>query len=246
MRILYQNVLKAATLTADDEAPSFPVENLVNNTSLLDFRSTTNTAEVSGEWDTDQVISAFALANHSLTAMVLTLKNAGGSTLFTETYTGAELRFNTEDSRKMIYLDASYSGVREIILEMTSISTLSLGLFWCGTYLQTPPFSAGMRDEFKSGANTKPTLWGVNWEQDAPVLESFSVSFNYIQESDFNALNSFFKIVGKSAAVWVDRWEESQDVFPAVYAKLEADIKYKKEDNGVVFSGLSLKFGEIR
>lgn len=246
MRILYIDALKSAnTLTADDVAPNYPVSNLTNNTPLLEFRSTTNQANITATFTQDFDVSAFAVANHNLATLRVVLKNIGDTVLFDQTYTNAELIFNTIISRRIVYLDTLYAGVRKIELEAVGSGTLRIGHLWFGDYIGMPPFDSQSTIAREYTGRAESNRWGINFPQAGVTIETFECNFNGLTVSDYDKVNQLFALAGQSNPVWVDRWEDSAE-FVDLFGIITADITYTKNEYGVLFDELSLAFREIR
>jgi len=135
MKILFKNILEKNTgITASNQSINYPVVNLLHQFLKIRYKSSTTSALITVDFDTDQSMDCFFWGFHQLTSLTLVLKNSGGGTLLTVPVSTAP---NSQvDS---VYF-AEQTTVRSIELTVNGASGFFLGGIGAGSCYTMPNF----------------------------------------------------------------------------------------------------------
>ena len=79
MKILYDNYIESATLSATNEDGAYPVENLFDEYLIAPFKSISGASVVTLEFAINKTVSSIALGYHNLTSASYVLQDSGGN-----------------------------------------------------------------------------------------------------------------------------------------------------------------------
>lgn len=153
MRVLYDNLLEAAALSATNEDPNYPVENVYTTTLLTRFQADTNSSVITCTLAEASTISCFAFGNHNINTLAIKLTDSLAAET-TYNYTASDLRFSESVTREMVY-ETAVEDIVEIEYTITSVSTLYIGGLAAGQYLQMDYFDISPKIEFNPQARAR-------------------------------------------------------------------------------------------
>ena len=125
MRVLYDNLLESATLSATNQDANYPIANVVDTTLLTNFKATATGSVITCTLASASTISCFAFGNHNINTLSIKLTDSVAATT-TYNYTASELKFSDSVTREMIY-ETAVTDVVEIEYTIVSLSTLFNG-----------------------------------------------------------------------------------------------------------------------
>lgn len=166
MQILWKNLLDFGTVSATNANASYPVSNLTyatqrSRTLLALFKATASASTITATFADTQTIDGFAVGNHNITALTLTLKDPGGVTIGTESFTSADLSTAYSFTR-IVNLSTSYTGVKTAEFALTTTeSTAFIGGLYIGTVLTLAPANAFQPVTYRLLGNAEVTDQGV-------------------------------------------------------------------------------------
>ena len=243
MRILYDNLLEAASLSATNEDANYPVERVYNTTLRSQFRAGTNSTVITATLAAASTVSTFAFGAHNIDTLEIKVTDSGASTT-TYNYTNSDLIFSAEQPQAIKYV-TPVADVEEIEYTITSTLELYIGGLSAGQYLQMPYFSINPKIGYKSSGSAQKSRGGVTFNVPGTVVETFSCNFDSNLIANKNAQEAWFKAVQVYVPHWVDRWEESTE-FAALFAQNTKDVSFTKGADGIIFDAFRLDLEECK
>lgn len=240
MRILYDNIMKNASLVATNEDPNYPIGNIVHRFMRKYFKSTTTSSVITATCNADVTVNCIFIGYHNATSGSLVLKDDEGTTLSTITLTSISgvdpyvLYFTEEDE------------ARTIVLTLNSTTdNLYAGNMAIGDYLTMP----GMNPEATFGrvinSSINETDDGYLTGFNRAVLLNPQFSFPVVDQTELNSIISMIEDIGYSVPIWMDAYEDDDTLDP-LYCRVSAfDTPKKLAQNGRLYS-LGMTFKEIR
>lgn len=244
MRTLDNNLLKTGTVEATFPDPNYVIANLYDNTlrSLFQTESTESSSTITVAWDADVTISTLAVANHNINTATLTLKDSGGSTLDTQTYTAGSLSGTTRD-----YFTA-VSGVRSVeFAVVASAAPVSIGYLYIGQYTQWPNPNIEPTIGHSLTGSFEKTESGILTGKSGVLLESYTVTFSGVGLVDQGIINDLVETNQANTAIFVDRYEDSTSDYPLLFVNI-TNLEYSgtKAKNGTYIDGLEFRMEECK
>jgi len=243
MRILADNLLKDATITATNEDANYPVADVHDSSLLTRFQSTASTSVITCTLSEASTVSTFAFGNHNISTLAIKLTD---STLATTThnYVAADLQFSTSITQMITY-ETAVTDIVEIEYTITAISTIYIGGLSAGQYIAPPDFDIGSKIGFISTGSRQKSRGGVSFNVPGVVLETFGCTINAGVIADFNTMNAFYALVQNYQPYYVDRWEESTE-FPVLFMQNTSDVSWTKGPEGIIFDSFRLEMEECK
>ena len=239
MRVLYNNLLESASLSATNEDANYPVENIYGNSLLPLFKADTNSSVITCTLAEASTVSCFAFGNHNIDTLSIKLTDSLAATT-TYNYTASNLKFSNAVTQAMIY-ETAVDDVEEIEYTITSVDTLYIGGLSAGSALQFPYFNINPKNGFVSTGEPQKSKNGVTFDNEGVVLETFGCTINNVDITDYDLINAFFLAVQTYKPHFIDRWEESTD-FPVLFAQQTRDFDWTKGKEGVILDSLRLEW----
>lgn len=222
MKLMYNNRLKTATITATNENDRFPVTNLTHQFLEKRFQSTTTSSIVTMELTEDTTISAIALGFHNIDSGTYTLKDSGGSTVLTGSL---DVTYET---------DITYFGsteCRTIELDLTSLSTLYIG----GSSVDDPLYfeyhNIDPRFDYVSSDSSTQTLGGQALGSKTKRLNRYRAVLGHLNLNEKKSLYDLLDTVGNVKTFFADLYDESHVTARPLFCKLEGDGVYRRQSS---------------
>ena len=250
MKILWDNYLEDATVTATSEDDLFPIENLTDIFLELRYQAEANQTELTIEFEENKTVSMIAFGYHNIdnsSGENVITNTYGASTILTNTYGaddvytntlagGYELfdsegntvgtgQLNVEDDVSITYPDSVEC--RTVVLLLTASETLYVGGMSIGdpmeyaNVLANPEMGDLLRDDVDK------TNGGQNYGEQLPMLRSWSVAVPDPSMTNAKRLatREMLESVGSYQPVYADLWEETDDE-PAMYCNFTSIDNY--------------------
>ena len=243
MRILYDNLLEAASLSATNEDANYPVENVHDTTLLTEFRADTNSSTITATLAEASTVSCLAFGNHNIDTLQVTLTDSVAGTTV-ENYTAADLKFSDAITQKMIYFDA-VADIVEIEYVISTVSTTFIGGLSAGTCLQMQLFDVNPKFSLGDTSKGEKSRGGVLFGAPGVVLDGFSATFNAGTITNYNEQRAFRAVVQTYKPYFVDRYEEST-AFPTLFANNTSSVSWIKGPEGIIFDSFRLDLEECK
>jgi hypothetical protein len=245
MRTLDSNLLNTGTVEAAFPNPNYSIENLNDQTlkTLFQTESGQASSTITVSFDVDVSVSCLAIGNHNIDTATVTLKNSGGSTVFTKSYTTGQLSGLVAD-----YFGATYSTVRSIEFSVTTLSApVSIGGLYFGQYTQWPYANINPTVGQTHTGSTSKTRAGILSGSTGVKLESFNVSFDSVSISDQGLINTLFEANQANKAIYLDRYEDSVSSYPLLFVNI-TNLEYSgtKGTQGTYLDGVTFNFEECK
>lgn len=237
MKVLFENEIKSATLTADTPNPSFPASNLANDFARLKFKSL-------GFSDT---VTAVFPANVSASCFFYTYTNATAMTL--RLYSNASVLLDT------ITVDCTYESGAEYFTQLDNVRTIEVDLsspvdedvYLGGIALGVEStFPYPLADFSKTLVDTSSKETSAHGQVSHNYIEpltAYSLKFSNVnRDTTYDLLYTSFRSVG-SGHIWADITEQNHAVYQPLYCTSEMIESPTRKDTRVSFS---LKLTEAR
>lgn len=208
MKVLYKNLLDYGTVSATNENPNYPASNLTyellrSRTLLALFKATGNTSTITCTLDAVQTIDAVGVGNHNLSQLVITLKNSGGSTLGTETFTTTLA--TSYDSTKLIELSTSYASVKTVEVALTTTSTyVSIGGLYVGEILDMKDANAFQPVTVSLTSSAQVTKKGVVYGRAGISLQSMPWPMSGVTKAELDSYITMFEYCQNNRPLFVE------------------------------------------
>jgi hypothetical protein len=212
MRILFNNLITLAAITANDESLNYPATPNIADTFLKRrFQSSSSTSTITILFSSDQDVNCIFYGLHNLTALTIRLKDLGGATLLT-------IPVSTIRDRGGEYF-ALTSGVRSVELDLTGPDPVYLGGIGLGVYYQSPDFLASFSEDGSQGPVFDKSRDGqVSVDKLKPLrVYPFAFRDRTVEDKDefLDLIDSHFP-----GPLWFDLSECDQDFLGIIYATI--------------------------
>lgn len=231
MRILADNALDRATITATNESVNYPPENLVHDflQARMQFVSgTDNTITIT--FDDPETVNCLFFAYHNLGYM--NIKVYAEAVLLEETQVGVGGLIYTEDledtitfmdgsdeyfidgiqvQSEAVYFASTYQNVTSIVLEVFGPENSYIGGLGVGQYYQAPnPLSDHTEGHADNSVSTR-SPYGQSAQTKIPPFDTGAYTFRGYIRSLWSAMRDLYMSLGAGAHVWVDFNEGNHD-----------------------------------
>lgn len=220
MKILYNNLLESATLSATNGNESYPVANILDGFLELKFQAITNTTLVTASWASDQNISSIGMGYHNAASGSYILKNSSGTSVLS----GAlEVAYDTN----MTYF--TETACRSIELTFTTTSSLLyIGGISVGVPFAIDYWNVGPRFDFPNSSSFTALRGGQAIGRPSFIGEKWRATIGEIS----NTQRAAYKAMIQTAKWWpcyADLYDTSHSEQRPIYAILEGDDQFTRD-----------------
>ena len=228
MKILYDNLLKTATLTATNENSNYPIANVHHKWQKKYFLATTTSTVITAVLPTATTITAIALSYHNLSSCTARVYNADNELLDVWTIPVAN---QTE-----AYYDSALL-VKKVTLTCASAGTLYIGEVFVGTALSLSK-SADQNIPLESTDNATLSSDGQVSGRQGSLLRSATITLPVLLYTERQSMETAYQSCGLLTPFFLDLWDLSHASFPPVYGRFtsELSITHAKDGDTVTFS----------
>ena len=226
LRLIYNNVADAATITATTTATGFSVDNLKNTQKTSVHRSTAATVSYTLTWPTAQAINCVALPATNLQAGdTIKLQMYTETTDVATVYESPELKACTgrvtalyNKTALPTYVDFGFGGatktsvwltttyqVKKLVVTLTSatVAQIDCARIICGTYWEsTRQVNNGIQLGYEDSSEITTTRSGNTYEDRKPISETMQFELEYISDLDRQQLQKLMRSWGSSALIY--------------------------------------------
>lgn len=243
MRILADNLLKDATVSATNEDASKPVENLWDKWRDLPFASTSTSSVITAEWTTNQSMNSVAYAD----------VNSDAPTpvdITVALYDSTDTLLATWDLDVSHDQDIEYftqqTTVRKAVITLSGSSEFELGVLSLGAYDEINRKAPSQSLDTALPSVTTLSRGGQVSGRIGTALKAFSISLLSLSNSERNVIQSIYTERQGLTPWFIDIWQESHDTQVPLYVVFAGDISVTKtSDYGTLFD-VSFDVQEVR
>lgn len=221
MKILFDNLLRNATISATNEDESYPVSRVTDRYLEYRFKSITMTTVVTASWTTDQTVSCIALGYHNLSSGTYVLKNSGGTSVGSGSL---EVDYDTD----MTYFTA-VSTVRSIELTLTSASVLYVGGLGCGVPFSQDFHNQNPRIDFVNNDNLTFLNGGQSLGTKTKNRWVYNATLNDLTQSDLETFTNGLVLVGKNFPVYFDLFNGDHTLGRPIHGVLRIRGRFNRD-----------------
>lgn len=222
MKLLYDNKLKAATITATNQNDSFPVSNVTHQFLEKRFQSTTTSSVITILFTADQTISAIGLGFHNLSSGSYVLKNSGGSTLLSGSLAVA---YETD----ITYFTAT--ACRSIELTLTSSSVMYVGGIIADNPIYFEYHNIDPRFDYLGQDSSSLTRSGQALGYKTKRLNKYRAVLGHLTLAQKQSLYDMLDTVGNSDTFFADLYDEAHTEARPLFCKLEGDGVFRRQSS---------------
>ncbi len=221
MRILFEDKVLAATLSAVNASPNYPVANLQSAFLKQRFQSTAAADIVTVVFAADETIDCVYYGFTNATGLVVQLKNAGGAVLKTITV--------TTPGEIGAHHFAAVPAVRSIVVAITGAGAgVYLGGFAAGEEEILPDPEAAWEEPKIDNSTVSSSPDGQYSQSYRRPLRSYSWNLPDVTRENATALSDLYLALGAGRPVWADPFEENHDFIPPIYCVITEPLAPRK------------------
>jgi hypothetical protein len=264
VKILFNNLIKHATIQSVNAAANFPVTNLQDNFLELRYQVNETSDSVSVQFEQAITISCIymgyignlegirvtAFSNGVAQDIVfdsLHIAEDGVVRIFdTDVLAmfggGASDYFDDYGGQKYIsrHFDP-ITGIDELKIDYTGTNPFFVGGIAAGLCVDMPPAIGAWEDSYRDNSNSTESAYGQIEPQYIKPLKTFAFTFEAVRYSKFLEIKEKFIEAG-NRPVWVTFFEDSEDDYPPGYYQVEMRGQQRSSNNYV----FSVRFKEAR
>jgi hypothetical protein len=240
MRMLWDNLIKEATLSATNEDANYPISNIYHEFIEKVFYSSTPSSVITITLDTVSDIDCVAFGHHNCNSVSFVFKNSGGSQI------GSTLTYTVPNQRIMEYVD--YDDVATIEVTIQSTSTVFIGNISVGEYYDFPEIAMDIEINITDTSQNEISMGGQVSANIGTALDQINIGIPECEGSFINDLRTIKKGIGISPGIWLDVYEDSDEYdFLYCYWK-DSMLRFQRLrlDYGTNLYTCSLTFEEAR
>ena len=248
MRILYDNIIKDATITASSEHPDFTFA-----VGLLDKRLSrvSRTIDDDDQWIKFTMSSAtnasyICIKNHNFTSGA-TVKIEGNATdswgapTFTQTITVSD------DMCAAFASTQNFQYWRLTVDDASNPDTyIEIGYVFLGVHLAMPGYDAAVTTGEKSTAETEYSASGQLYGDKRIVFKTAEITFPDVSQANKDLISAFFAEMDKTEPFVLLIAEDTPLIYPSLYCSLTTDLSWAKAPNQGLSYSLKLSFQECK
>jgi len=232
MRIMYDNLLKTATLTATNENVNYPIANVFHKWKRKVFKSSVATSVITAVLDTPTTISAVAFAYHNLLSGTVAFYDSSDSLLDTWTL---DVSLDTQSQYGTV------ADVAKVVFSLASLTTISLGSLFVGDSIysmkeSTQDIPLASTDSVTSSSDSQVSGRGGS------VTRSGTITIPLLSSDERKAIELAFVTCGMIQPFFLDLWDSSHAHFSPVYGVFNSDLTVTHEWD---FDSISFNFKEV-
>ena len=220
MRILFDDLVRSATLSSTYESANYPAQNLAHVFVKKRYQATASPDTVTIAWAADQAINCIFYGFHNVTGLVFTLKASGGSTLKTVTVSDPD-EYGAE------YFSV-VSGVRSVSIAVTGAAGMYVGKVSMGEYYQAPDPDDGFDEPLTDNTSVVRSPGGQTLATRSVPLLGLSVVFSGKTRSEWVEFRDLYRSISKGATIWVDFSEDDHSFMAPLYCAFNDSPKREK------------------
>ncbi len=242
MKILFDNLLASATLSAGGTSLNYPLSNLLHAFLKKKFQQTVDGSSgmpdadaLTLTWLSNQIVDSIFIGYSNATLFTLKLYGSTGTLLYTKTFTDLEMGVSF----------AAVSGVRsaKLLLDdelgLASMTVYLGGLGIGQSYIMPDPLNDWTLEQIDNSIGDT-TLDGQVLGQYIEPLRSYSFNFKIGLRSIYSAVYNKVKALGRYTPVFCAPFEDAMDEVPAMYVVLDGGFKSPSKDDNVFGFALTL------
>ena len=213
MRVLFDNLIYDATLTANNANGSYPVTNLIAAAVKKIYKSTSTSSEITIAFDDAKTIDSFYLAYTNATSITMSLYNSSDSLLYSTTIT----------TDKLGKVFTPIDNVSYIVVNLGSSETLYIGTVGVGKSYTMPDPDNGIVTKPIDNSTREFSTGGQLFINRIPVRKTFDTTISNILVDDYNAIFALWANLKHPA--WVDVYEETSGIINPMVSDIVMDAE---------------------
>lgn len=215
MKILFNNVLLDATLSANNASPNYPVDNLIHRFLKKRYQHTAASFDtVTVTLDTSTDIDYFFAGYSNAPQIVVRLYDSTPTLLKTDTIT------NIGEGSKSINYGQTYS-VKTIEIDVYGGSGGYLGGIGAGEVEEFKDPLSPWEEPYQDNTKINSSDEGQTTRNKRRPLKLYSWSFRELTRIEANEKKDLYEDYSIGAIVWVDPFEDGGDYMQPIYAIIE-------------------------
>jgi len=226
MKVLFDNKLLTATLSAVNASPNYPASNLAHQILKKRYQSVASADTIVAEWAAAVVVNCVYLGYTNAETIEVRLYDAASALLSTITIIPADLasHFATiADVRKM-----------EIDVEVAA-GSVYVGGVGVGQEYTMPDPRNDWTDAPLDNSTVETSRDGQVFANRIAPLRQIPLSFFSVGFASFRELRDLITPVNRAIPVWLDPFEDWHDEMPPLYGAMELG-KVTKRDHVIDFT----------
>jgi hypothetical protein len=238
MKVLFTNAAESATISATSVNTAYPISNIVHQFLRKVFKAAASSTTINIVFSAATLINCLYFGYHNLTSLVITLKNAGGVTIYTTTISNPEDVF-------ALHLGSVYSvSSISIVATCASGSVVRIGGIACGTELTFPDPDSTSTYTHTDNSSSSSSPGGQILTNNFAPLRKETYTFTSISGDEFNSINLAYETIGIGAHIWADFYESSHAPRTPMYCVITDTPSFDREEQNK-YTG-SITFQEAR
>lgn len=210
MKVLFNNLVKDATITALSENANYPAENLASQFLKLKYKSTGINDTITVTFDDSVSASCFFYSYTNASSMTVKLYSSSSVLLDTITvdctYSSGAEYFTQYNNVRWFTIEAACPATEDLY-----IGGIALGLATDFPY-PNGTFAKQISDNSSSDSSTD----GQTSNQYIEPLTGYVLQFEGVERTTYHTLFELFKQVG-SGHIWIDIAEDNHLVYQPLY-----------------------------
>lgn len=230
MRILYNNLVKTATIAASSENENYLFSTALNDSRLSRYA---RTIDDSAEWIKFSFGSAVAadyilIQNHNFTSGATVKIQANATDVWTSPSFDLTLTVDDIICAKFS-AQQTYQYWRIYIDDSSNPDTyLQISKIFLGTYLDMPGMNLDQSIFRKSTATARKSNSGQLYGEKRLKYKTATITFSDVTNTKKIEIDTFFDYVDIVNPFWLLIWEDDLDIEPPLYASLTKDIEWSR------------------
>ncbi|MDD5303031.1 MAG: hypothetical protein PHS14_07960 [Elusimicrobia bacterium] len=226
MKVLFDNALLDASLSAVNESPNYPASNLAHQILKKRYQSVASSDTIVAEWAAAIIVNCIYLGYTNAETIEVRLYDAADALLDTIAVLPADL---------VVHFTA-ISGVRrmEVDVEVT-VGSVYVGGIGIGKEYTMPDPRNDWTDALLDNSTVETSLDGQVFANRIEPLRQIPLNFFAIGFEAYRALRDLISPVSRSVPVWLDAFENWHEEVMPLYGVMELG-KVAKNDHVLDFT----------